>query len=1501
MDDATGNITNSYSTGRVFADGNYAGGLVGYTTGNITDSYSTGRVSAYVNYAGGLVGRATGSITNSYSTGVVFGRNDAGGLVGYATGSITNSYSTGRVSAAGDTIGGLVGLNTATISNSYWFKWSGNSATQCYSDGDTNCFKIDSNVNYFYTVSHPPINSWNFTSIWDDLYDGIDYPLLLWQVATAPPVLSEFTPVSSPTKDTTPDYTFSSSEAGAITYGGSCSSTTTAATVGNNTITFNALSEKIYGDCTITVTDGAGNVSKPLLVSEFTIDVTSPTITINYPTGGLTINQPTWQANFSYDYGDATICEYSFDNGANWTNFSSCGDTSITPSQGANTLIIKGTDAAGNSAQSAAVALTISATTKNWDFNTASDYTYNNAKVEISPGQAQNSHYFKLLVDSTAHTDYGLSYPVTYEFSIPSGSSGLKVYKRYTAAHVWTQIAEKTSSDFFNGIEAVRFDYTNNKAYISVAFSATSDEIDIKIVNASDQIVSATYSKISTYYDNRVAAVTSTTDEWENKYEDEWDSATQAACGAFTSRSIWLTPAIVTNYQGSPPYWGNIQNKINAGYIEPGSHSRTHYYVPYLDYDSEVSGSKDDIIDNLTLPALNTKGSQEYLYAWIEPGGGSNSTVRSKIGQYKYLADRSIIPNADNSFATWDSGNIVFNRIGSSYFWDIGSLSPANSAFDSVVSAGGIYYLWGHSLNISWSPGSWILDHLDYIEGKKTIWYVGFGHLYLYRYIAAQSIVAVSSISGDDDPTIQPTTANYFAFNNFLSSFVETATKNGGEIKYQISNDAGTTWYWYNSGWTTTTSGYSEANTATGVNSINTNISTFPVGSGQFLFKAYLHSDGTQLVQLNLLTVGGVPLAPTIGTPTALSTTSINWNFTCTADNETGFKLYDDLNNLISTNATANLTYIDETGLSANTQYTRYIKAYNSYGNSSASSTASKYTLANTPNAPTVGSATGTTLGINPVTGGAESAMAIYVEQGATCDGSGGLGYVQASGSISGSAAWQTDAQWATTTATGLTAVTQYSFCVKARNGDATETGFGSAASGTTTTSNIAPNAPTLVSPANASSTSNNKLTLSANYSDPDTGDTGTTNYRISSSSLVNCVNNTNIVASGTSSETLTNNENTTWTPSSSIGSDATYYWCVQNNDGSTTSSWTQMGSFLLDTTAPTLVGAPTFGTVTTNSIFLNKPTTVTEETSGLYQWQVRRNSSTELGFTAVSTTLITDTSLLVNTQYTYDVQFKDNASNNSNYGTSASKYTLAPTPTNLVGRINREYTTLTVDTLNNQISGSSGYYFYRTDNPTLYNSDWIQTNTWQDTNITCGTSYTYYVKYRNGDGTETSAVSLTQPSVPCGANATALTTQPPQQNQTTEPQTTDTIAQLTQRINEIKAQIQNLLSQLQTLNQTTISSPNTFHFTKNLRLGTIDEEVRQLQKFLNSHDFKISNQGPGSPNKETNIFGPLTRDAVIRFQEYYLQDILSPLNFTQGTGVVAEYTRKKLNEILGK
>ena len=88
---------------------------------------------------------------------------------------------------------------------------------------------------------------------------------------TTAPVIAEVTAVTTPTKDSTPNYTFSSTESGTITYGGSCSSSTTSATTGNNTITLVSLSDGTYSDCTIIVKDSTGNASNTLSITSFDV------------------------------------------------------------------------------------------------------------------------------------------------------------------------------------------------------------------------------------------------------------------------------------------------------------------------------------------------------------------------------------------------------------------------------------------------------------------------------------------------------------------------------------------------------------------------------------------------------------------------------------------------------------------------------------------------------------------------------------------------------------------------------------------------------------------------------------------------------------------------------------------------------------------------------------------------------------------------------------------------------------------------------------------------------------------------------------------------------------------------------------------------------------------------------------------------------------------------------------------------------------------------------
>ncbi|HBO16735.1 MAG: Lipoprotein [Candidatus Moranbacteria bacterium GW2011_GWE2_35_2-] len=106
----------------------------------------------------------------------------------------------------------------------------------------------------------------------DILASVFNASIIVNPIDLTPPVLGEITPIVTPTSDNTPNYVFSSTEAGTIIYGGSCSSSDVTAVLGNNTITFNSLGDGTYSDCTIVVTDASGNVSDSLAISSFTIE-----------------------------------------------------------------------------------------------------------------------------------------------------------------------------------------------------------------------------------------------------------------------------------------------------------------------------------------------------------------------------------------------------------------------------------------------------------------------------------------------------------------------------------------------------------------------------------------------------------------------------------------------------------------------------------------------------------------------------------------------------------------------------------------------------------------------------------------------------------------------------------------------------------------------------------------------------------------------------------------------------------------------------------------------------------------------------------------------------------------------------------------------------------------------------------------------------------------------------------------------------------------------------
>lgn len=118
----------------------------------------------------------------------------------------------------------------------------------------------------------------------------------------------------------------------------------------------------------------------------------------------------------------------------------------------------------------------------------------------------------------------------------------------------------------------------------------------------------------------------------------------------------------------------------------------------------------------------------------------------------------------------------------------------------------------------------------------------------------------------------------------------------------------------------------------------------------------------------------------------------------------------------------------------------------------------------------------------------------------------------------------------------------------------------------------------------------------------------------------------------------------------------------------------------------------------------------------------------------------------------------------------------------------------------------------------------------------------------------------------------------------------TPVVAELQAVIQQLQNQIRSLQEQLSALGQELAVVKTELALTRTLQRGDTGEEVRKLQEAL-AQDPEVYPEG-----LTTGYFGIFTERAVKRFQEKHRQDILAPLGLAEGTGIVGEMTRQKLN-----
>ncbi len=212
--------------------------------------------------------------------------------------------------------------------------------------------------------------------------------------------------------------------------------------------------------------------------------------------------------------------------------------------------------------------------------------------------------------------------------------------------------------------------------------------------------------------------------------------------------------------------------------------------------------------------------------------------------------------------------------------------------------------------------------------------------------------------------------------------------------------------------------------------------------------------------------------------------------------------------------------------------------------------------------------------------------------------------------------------------------------------------------------------------------------------------------------------------------------------------------------------------------------------------------------------------------------------------------------------------------------------------------NNETGFKIYR--DGELISTTSANVTSYTDTGLSSSTTYSYYVKAYNDSGLSAAsntaqATTLAEAALPAGGGQIPTPIPKVPKVKPEKPIEKMTVEELKAKIAQIQAliaQLQAQLIQLQLISQI----PADYRFEKTLRYGQKSDEVKYLQIFLKAQGPEIYPEGLVS-----GYFGPLTKKAVIRFQEKYASEILAPWGLTEGTGLVGEMTRAKINSLLGR
>jgi len=114
-------------------------------------------------------------------------------------------------------------------------------------------------------------------------------------------------------------------------------------------------------------------------------------------------------------------------------------------------------------------------------------YTYHYIEDQLKPEMNISSRNDRRIlaqtnISSTERNKYGLSYPVTYAFSVPHVWNNSFVFYKNLSTDNYTLMEEKTRDEYWIGIDAYRNNLTEHAVYVSKGFPQESNDLYFKIV-----------------------------------------------------------------------------------------------------------------------------------------------------------------------------------------------------------------------------------------------------------------------------------------------------------------------------------------------------------------------------------------------------------------------------------------------------------------------------------------------------------------------------------------------------------------------------------------------------------------------------------------------------------------------------------------------------------------------------------------------------------------------------------------------------------------------------------------------------------------------------------------------------------------------------------------------------------------------------------------------------------------------------------------------------------